>query len=354
MRQQWLIISIVAVLISGCTLTSNEQSVSKPQVPTQDVLGAEPQYEPYHPSANQDYQRDGHTYRIVQDPANFTQTGYASWFGEAANGKLTAIGERASPNALTAAHPTLPIPSYVRVTNLSNGRMMIVRINDRGPYNTGKIIELSRAAAERLNLMPQSRVKLDGIQVAPDDSLSGLGTVGSTIVKQSYALPDRPSIDFQSPLTNNAAEQNLSVKPEGQTDTPSTEAQSPETGFSGTSASETPASATMLSASGASAVPTASLTSSSSLSMNTPSTPDTADSISAGKYMVQVGAVSIEQKAREWQQSLSQRLNVQGRITQFGNVYRVQLGPFNSRQQAVELQKKLTDQMHQSSFIVAP
>ncbi|MDC9596346.1 endolytic peptidoglycan transglycosylase RlpA [Xenorhabdus anantnagensis] len=313
MRQQWLILSIVAVLISGCTITGNNQTSSLPPIPTRDVLGAEPQYEPYHPSANQDYQRDGQTYHIVQDPAHFTQTGYASWFSEESNGKLTAIGEQASPYALTAAHPTLPIPSYVRVTNLGNGRMMVVRINDRGPYNKqGKIIELSRAAAERLNLMPQSKVKLDGILVSPDGSLSGLGTVGSTIVKQSFALPDRPDIGSQSStvkqsptVKQSSAEQNLSGNTTGQSATlpPATTSPAPE---------------------------------------------------SAKGYMVQVGAVSVEQKAKEWQQSLSQRFNVQGRIIQFGNVYRVQLGPFNSRQQATELQKKLTDQMHQSSFIVAP
>ncbi|MDC9590186.1 endolytic peptidoglycan transglycosylase RlpA [Xenorhabdus sp. XENO-10] len=301
MRQQWLILSIVAILISGCTTTGNNQTSSLPPIPTRDVLGAEPQYEPYHPSANQDYQRDGQTYHIVQNPAHFTQTGYASWFSEESNGKLTTIGEQASPYALTAAHPTLPIPSYVRVTNLSNGRMMVVRINDRGPYNKqGKIIELSRAAAERLNLMPQSKVKLDGILISPDGSLSGLGTVGSTIVKQSFALPDRPDIGSQS-----SAEKNLSGNITGQSVTlpPATTSPAPE---------------------------------------------------STNGYMVQVGAVSVEQKAKEWQQSLSQRFNVQGRIIQFGNIYRVQLGPFNSRQQATELQKKLTDQMHQSSFIVAP
>ncbi|SFN50431.1 endolytic peptidoglycan transglycosylase RlpA [Xenorhabdus japonica] len=305
MRQQWLILSIVAVLISGCTTTGNNQTSSLPPIPTRDVLGAEPQYEPYHPSANQNYQRDGQTYHIVQDPAHFTQTGYASWFSEESNGKLTAIGEQASPYALTAAHPTLPIPSYVRVTNLSNGRMMVVRINDRGPYNEpGKIIELSRATAERLNLMPQSKVKLDGILISSDGSLSGLGTVGSTIVKQSFALPDRPDIGSQSSLLPSTAEQNLSGNTTGQSVTlpPATTSPAPE---------------------------------------------------STNGYMVQVGAVSVEQKAKEWQQSLSQRFNVQGRIIQFGNVYRVQLGPFDSRQQATELQKKLTDQMHQS-FIVAP
>ncbi|MBI6548375.1 endolytic peptidoglycan transglycosylase RlpA [Xenorhabdus lircayensis] len=325
MRQQWLIFGIVAVLISGCTTTGNERASSLPSVPTRDILGAEPQYEPYHPSANQDYQRDGQTYRIVQDPAHFTQTGYASWFGEESNGKLTAIGERASPYALTAAHPTLPIPSYVRVTNLSNGRMMIVRINDRGPDNKpGKIIELSRATAERLNLMPQSRVKLDGIQIAPDGSLSGLGTKGSTIVKQSYALPDRPNIGSQpSPkptMLGNSTEQNTVEQSPAEQNLPVNTEEQP-------------------------ATPPPATTSSASIS---------SAAISTGSYMIQVGAVSAEQKAKEWQQSLSQHFNVQGRITQFGNVYRVQLGPFDSRQKAMELQKKLTDQMHQSSFIVAP
>ncbi|MDC9593107.1 endolytic peptidoglycan transglycosylase RlpA [Xenorhabdus sp. IM139775] len=319
MRQQWLILSVVAVLISGCTITDNDRTSSLPPVPTRDVLGAEPQYEPYHPSANQDYQRDGQTYHIVQDLAHFTQTGYASRFGEESNGKLTAIGERANPYALTAAHPTLPIPSYVRVTNLSNGRMMIVRVNDRGPYNKpGKIIELSHAAAERLNLMPQSKVKLDGILVSPDGSLSGLGTEGSTIVKQSFALPERPQLVSQAltlpATTGNAADENTVKQPpaeqslaENKTDQPVTPP------------------------------------------VTTSPAPE-----SINGYMVQVGAVSVEQKAKEWQQSLSQRFNVQGRITQFGSVYRVQLGPLNSRQQALELQKKLTDQMQQSSFIVAP
>ncbi|QTL38935.1 endolytic peptidoglycan transglycosylase RlpA [Xenorhabdus budapestensis] len=317
MRQQWLILGIVAALISGCT-TSNERGASSvPPIPTRDVLGAEPVYEPYHPSANQNYSRGGESYHIIQDPAQFTQTGYASIFGEEANGKLTTIGERTSPYALTAAHPTLPIPGYVRVTNLSNGRMIIVRVNDRGPYNKpGKVIELSRAVAERLNLMPQSRVKLDGIQVAPDGSLSGLGTAGSTIVKQSYALPDRPVLNSPSTgaVTNmtpdspeqNSSNQNLSGNTENQPAVPSEK-----------------------------------------------TSPESASATSSG-YMVQVGAVSSEQKAKEWQQSLSQRFNVPGRVTQFNHVHRVQLGPFSSRQQAAQMQKKLTDQMHQSSFIVAP
>ncbi|WP_340609201.1 endolytic peptidoglycan transglycosylase RlpA [Xenorhabdus bharatensis] len=335
MRQQWLILGIVAVLISGCTTKNEKDATSVLPIPTRDVLGAEPVYEPYHPSANQDYTKDGVNYHIVKDPAQFTQTGYASVFGEGSTGKLTAIGERDTPYALTAAHPTLPIPGYVRVTNLSNGRMIIVRVNDRGPYNQpGKIIELSRAIADRLNLMPQSKVKLDGIQVAADGSLAGLGTEGSTIIKQSYALPDRPALNPSSVSATGTApvlseqthsEQNLSAN------TASTENQSASQPEKPASVQEPPAQTKSVATS--------------------PATPESANT---SGYMVQVGAVSTEAKAREWQQSLSKRFNTPGRVIQFGHVYRVQLGPFNARQQAVELQKKLTDQMQQSSFITTP
>ncbi len=69
---------------------------------------------------------------------------------------------------LTAAHPTLPIPSYARITNLANGRMIVVRINDRGPYGTDRVISLSSAAADRLNTSNNTKVRIDPIIVAPD------------------------------------------------------------------------------------------------------------------------------------------------------------------------------------------
>ncbi|MCC8378209.1 endolytic peptidoglycan transglycosylase RlpA [Xenorhabdus sp. PB30.3] len=342
MRQQWLILGIVAVLISGCTTKNEKGATSVLPIPTRDVLGAEPVYEPYHPSANQDYTKDGVNYHIVKDPAQFTQTGYASVFGEESTGKLTAIGERDTPYALTAAHPTLSIPGYVRVTNLSNGRMIIVRVNDRGPYNkSGKIIELSRAVADRLNLMPQSKVKLDGIQVAPDGSLAGLGTEGSTIIKQSYALPGRPALNPSSSASATGMASGLSEQTHSEQN-PSANANTVNTDSQSTSQPEKPASVQE----------TVQETPAQTKSVVTSSaTPESAD---VSGYMVQVGAVSTEAKAREWQQSLSKRFDTPGRVIQFGHVYRVQLGPFNARQQAVELQKKLTAQMQQSSFITTP
>ncbi|MGE5183677.1 MAG: septal ring lytic transglycosylase RlpA family protein [Acidobacteriota bacterium] len=76
--------------------------------------------------------------------------GYASWYGEA---QMTASGERFNPHALTAAHRTLPLGTRVRVTNTRNGRSVIVRINDRGPYGKGRIIDLSEAAAKQLDMI---------------------------------------------------------------------------------------------------------------------------------------------------------------------------------------------------------
>ncbi|ETS29214.1 hypothetical protein BB987_07390 [Photorhabdus temperata] len=335
MRQHWLILGMIVASLSGCTTPDEQKSSPLPAVPTQDVLGAEPHYEPYHPSANNDYQMNGHTYHIVQDPSQFSETGYASWYGAESNGKMTAIGERFNPYALTAAHPTLPIPSYVRVTNLSNGRMMVVRINDRGPYKQGRIIDLSKASAERLNLTQSTKVKIDFIQVAQDGSLSGPGTVGSKIVKQSYALPSRPVLTTgplgtptmehvpdqtgNQPLANQSVEQTqpLTVQSEVTGQLPAMKLQPPKPVTNSTSTTAAPTS-------------------------------------TKNGFMVQVGAVSSEQRAKEWQHTLEQRFNVQGRITQYSNVYRVQLGPFNNRQQATDLQQKLADQIQQSSFIVSP
>ena len=80
----------------------------------------------------------------------FRQRGVASWYGRRFNGQPTSSGERYDMYAMTAAHTVLPIPSYARVTNLANGRSVVVRINDRGPFHSGRIIDLSYAAAHKL------------------------------------------------------------------------------------------------------------------------------------------------------------------------------------------------------------
>jgi len=113
---------------------------------------AVPRVEAINPYANRPYSALGRTYTPDTGDAPFAQTGFASWYGRQFQGNRTASGERYDMFAMTAAHPTLPIPSYARVTNLRDGRSVIVRINDRGPFLQGRVIDLSYAAAVRLGI----------------------------------------------------------------------------------------------------------------------------------------------------------------------------------------------------------
>lgn len=97
----------------------------------------------------QPYQINGRTYYPRED-FDYDRTGVASWYGSDFHGRRTANGETYDMNAMTAAHPTLPMPTIVRVTNLDNGRSAIVRINDRGPFAEDRIIDMSRAGAREL------------------------------------------------------------------------------------------------------------------------------------------------------------------------------------------------------------
>lgn len=93
--------------------------------------------------------------------ADATQVGKASWYGPGLHGKKTASGERFNPQRLTAAHRRLPLGTQARVTNLKNGKAVTVIINDRGPHRGGRIIDLSRAAAERLSMGGVARVRVE-------------------------------------------------------------------------------------------------------------------------------------------------------------------------------------------------
>ncbi|MEJ0003511.1 MAG: septal ring lytic transglycosylase RlpA family protein [Pararobbsia sp.] len=104
----------------------------------------------------------------IPDVSTFAQNGRASWYGPRFDGRKTASGERYDMNAMTAAHRTLPMSAYVRVTNLTNGKSVVVKINDRGPFYRGRIIDLSRAAALALGMQHAgtSKVKLQGLSTA--------------------------------------------------------------------------------------------------------------------------------------------------------------------------------------------
>ena len=98
------------------------------------------------------YRVGGDTYTPADDPV-YDAVGYASWYGNELAGRRTANGEMFMPSGISAAHRTLPMPSYVEVTALSTGRTILVRINDRGPFSASRLIDLSRGAAEQLGII---------------------------------------------------------------------------------------------------------------------------------------------------------------------------------------------------------
>ena len=168
-----LAITVTAVLLSACSRgkKSNGQNLSRRVIPLgQPVPKGGGRYKVGNP-----YKVGGRWYRPAEQPG-YNRVGVASWYGEMFHGRYTANGEIYDMNALTAAHPTLPLPTYARVTNMQNGRSLVVRINDRGPYAADRIIDMSRRSAQALGFQRNgtARVRVQYLGRAPldgDDSL---------------------------------------------------------------------------------------------------------------------------------------------------------------------------------------
>ncbi len=107
------------------------------------------------------YKVDGRTYQVMTSSSGYRARGIASWYGTKFHSKRTSSGEAYDMYALTAAHKTLPLPTYIRVKNLSNGRVAIVRVNDRGPFHSDRIIDLSYAAAVKLGVFPKGTAPVE-------------------------------------------------------------------------------------------------------------------------------------------------------------------------------------------------
>ncbi|EAA7259081.1 endolytic peptidoglycan transglycosylase RlpA [Salmonella enterica subsp. enterica] len=375
MRKQLPVICVAAgiVLLAACTNDGGQQQTTvapQPAVcngPTVEISGAEPRYEPLNPTANQDYQRDGKSYKIVQDPSRFSQAGLAAIYDAEPGSNLTASGEMFDPMQLTAAHPTLPIPSYARITNLANGRMIVVRINDRGPYGTDRVISLSRAAADRLNTSNNTKVRIDPIIVAPDGSLSGPGMACTTVAKQTYALPPRPDLSGGMGSASSAPAQpqgdvlpvsNATLKSDDTTGAPVSSSGflgAPTTLAPGVLESNEPTPAPQPAPVSAPVTAPATATPVSVPAAAAPvSAPVSAPAAAAsGRFVVQVGAVSDQTRAQQYQQRLSQQFSVPGRVIQNGAVWRIQLGPFASKAEASALQQRLQTEAQLQSFIAS-
>ena len=147
-------------LLAACSSTSKKGGYYKDDGPERNPPGnldrvpdAKPRSEPLNNAANRPYVVFGKKYVPLTKVQAFHQSGLASWYGKRFHGQKTSSGETYDMYAMTAAHPTLPIPSYARVKSVKTGKEVIVRINDRGPFHSGRVIDLSYAAAYRLGFI---------------------------------------------------------------------------------------------------------------------------------------------------------------------------------------------------------
>lgn len=215
-----ILITLTALILGGCAQKAPEsgQAVSdnagnyNPNAGRYSMQHDSPQLEPLDLSSIQlvqprweqrtragnssPYTINGQTYHVLESEEGYTATGNASWYGRKFHGHKTANGEVYDMFQLTAAHRTLPVPSYARVTNLDNGREVVVRINDRGPFHDGRVIDLSYAAASLLDYAERGTARVRVEAVLPDRApLNAAGdiaqgpspaTVGASLDGEEY------------------------------------------------------------------------------------------------------------------------------------------------------------------------
>lgn len=169
-----------------------------------DIPDAVPRVEPLHRFANRPYAVFGQEYVPATGLAPYREQGMASWYGRKFHGLNTSSGELYDMYGMTAAHPTLPIPSYARVTNVANGRSVVVRINDRGPFHKGRVIDLSYTAAYKLGYADQGSTQVEVVSILGDE-LPLVASARPVPPLANRGKPPEPRTPMASPVTLAAA-----------------------------------------------------------------------------------------------------------------------------------------------------
>ncbi|WP_421298819.1 septal ring lytic transglycosylase RlpA family protein [Aeromonas veronii] len=177
LRHKLLPLSL-SLLLAACSSQPEQSAPVEPQAPVSkppvieipQATGAIPRPEPLSANGNRDYWIGKQKHEVWRDIKHYSEEGTASWLSPDLDGQKTANGDVLDSKLFSAAHRNLPIPSYVRVTNLDNGLETIVRVNDRGPFNSPRLIDLSYAAAKQLEMVDsgEARVRLELISDTPD------------------------------------------------------------------------------------------------------------------------------------------------------------------------------------------
>lgn len=178
---RWFGLGLIVTLLAGCGGGGSVRVGSDGpggRIDASRIPDAVPRVEPRSRYGNPaSYQVFGRTYHVMDSAAGHTERGIASWYGSKFHGRRTSSGEIYDMYAMTAAHKSLPLPTYVRVTNLRNGRSVIVKVNDRGPFHDNRIIDLSYAAAAKLDILKE-----------------GTGLVEVTAIDPRRPEPARPQL----------------------------------------------------------------------------------------------------------------------------------------------------------------
>ena len=193
LSRSWLLAAFAcAMLLDGCSLVSRRAAsppgptpipAPPPGAPPADLLAvpdAVPRVEPRSRLGNPPfYDVLGHRYYVLPTAEGYVARGVASWYGPTFHGIRTAMGEAYDMYAMTAAHKTLPLPCYVRVTNLRNGKSVVVRVNDRGPFVANRLIDLSYTAALKLDMVREGTTLVEVRAITPGEPSSSALTRAS-------------------------------------------------------------------------------------------------------------------------------------------------------------------------------
>ncbi len=320
----WLMLLALTMILAGCAGSSAKRGGGyyKDDGPMANapkdlhlIPDATPRIEPFAQSNLRPYQVMGMRFEPIRDSRPFSQTGTASWYGKKFHGNTTANGERYDMYAMTAAHPTLPLPSYARVTRLDNNKSIIVRINDRGPFHSQRIIDLSYAAASKLDMIGPGHAKVRVEAITHDDIRAGRYQQDAPAEqKKAFARADQDTPKQSSPERSPSAD--------------------PLSEF---------------------------IASQERLGQQTAMQDNSAQSQAADQparqdgFFLQFGAFSSRQTADKLAQQLNNDLaqdyNQPVHINNHQNFYRVRLGPFNSRTEAANAATKVQQVTGQSTQI---
>lgn len=304
------------VLLSSCGTTSRYQ-LSQDEAPRhlpEEVSdkNAVPAKTDYYPPSLKQYKVLGTRYQPLTNAMHYADEGLASWYGQKFHGHLTSNGETYDMFEMTAAHKFLPLPTYVRVVNLTNNKSVIVKVNDRGPFHDNRIIDLSYAAAKKLDMLQKGTARVRITSIVVDDE----GWHHEAGKKSKPALPEPTTVS--PPLQ-------LEEIPE-----------------------------TVSSVTGKTVVATKTPTNSTPNTATSPASHGKTTPINTVGYFIQVNASADKDKLSQQGQGLAMLLQTPFVTKQISGLFKLQLGPIVTESKARQLLLQVREQGFNNAFLILP